>query len=395
MLDVQQEESARSVSARRLPLGGLLALTATGFITVMLETLPAGILPTISNDLAISEAAAGQTVTLFAVGCIVGAIPLIAATRAWSRRRLLLLGLGGYVVTSLVTSLSAHFLLTLVSRFVTGVFAGTLWALIAGVAMRMGAPTRQGKALTIAMAGTPLAFAIGTPGGTSLAEMIGWRSTFALMALLAAAVMFWALRAVPEYPGQGGGEHTALTAALRVPGVARIAVVTLLVLTAHSALFTYVALFLRSAGLDAAVGGVLLLFGVMSVLAVWVTGRFIDGRPRMLLIAGLVLLLAAACCLFIPEASFVVIGAGLWGLAFGGIPTLIQGAAAKAAGSAADAVQSVIVTGFNLGIAGGGVAGGLLLGSGGTSTLAGGAMTLVLAALLVVLAGRRHAFPRR
>ncbi|MFD3655698.1 hypothetical protein [Streptomyces sp. NPDC058620] len=45
--------------------------------------MPAGILPAISGDLGVSESAAGQTVTVFALGSIAGAIPLISATIGW------------------------------------------------------------------------------------------------------------------------------------------------------------------------------------------------------------------------------------------------------------------------------------------------------------------------
>ena len=52
----------------RLPWGGLLALAMAGFITVLTEALPAGLLPRISAGLSISEAMAGQMVTVYAIG---------------------------------------------------------------------------------------------------------------------------------------------------------------------------------------------------------------------------------------------------------------------------------------------------------------------------------------
>jgi len=61
--------------SERLPLGGLMALAAAGFITIMLETLPAGILPAMSGDLGVSESAVGQTVTVFAIGSIAAPYP--------------------------------------------------------------------------------------------------------------------------------------------------------------------------------------------------------------------------------------------------------------------------------------------------------------------------------
>ena len=48
----------------RLPLAGLLALATAGFITILTEAMPAGLLPQISAGLGVSEALVGQLVTV-------------------------------------------------------------------------------------------------------------------------------------------------------------------------------------------------------------------------------------------------------------------------------------------------------------------------------------------
>jgi len=58
-----------------------------------------------------------------------------------------------------------------------------------------------------------------------------------------------------------------------------------------------------------------------------------------------------------------------------------------------DLVQSVMVTGWNIGIAGGGIIGGLLLSGFGASSLAWATFVLLIAALVIVTAARKHAFP--
>lgn len=52
----------------RLPLGALLALAMTGFICIVTETLPAGLLPEIGSGLNVSPSLAGQMVTVYALG---------------------------------------------------------------------------------------------------------------------------------------------------------------------------------------------------------------------------------------------------------------------------------------------------------------------------------------
>ncbi|KXV42507.1 MFS transporter, partial [Gluconobacter albidus] len=70
-----------------MPVAGLLALAMTGFICIMTETLPAGLLPQIGVSLHISPALAGQMVTSYALGSLSAAIPLTLATQRWRRRR--------------------------------------------------------------------------------------------------------------------------------------------------------------------------------------------------------------------------------------------------------------------------------------------------------------------
>ncbi|WP_405719916.1 MFS transporter [Streptomyces sp. NBC_01537] len=385
----------RSSPSDRLPLGGLLALAAGGFITIMLETLPAGILPAMSGDLGISEAAAGQTVTVFAIGSIAGAIPLVGATVGWPRRRLLLLALAGYVLTSIVTGMSGAFALTLGARFVAGVFAGALWALTAGYARRMVAPHQYGKAVTIALAGTPVALSLGTPAGTQLAGLIGWRSTFGVMALLAVLVIVWVLTAVPDYPGQAKGERTPVLRVFAIPGVLPSVGIILFYVMAHNVLYTYIASFLAPVGLGGSVSAVLLVFGAASLASIWITGVFIDRYLRRLMISSCALFALAVLVLGLladlPVAVFI--SAALWGLAFGGAASLMQTAVSNAAGPAVDTVQSVAVTAWNMGIAGGGILGGLLLGGFGARSLAWGTLALVVAAKIITITGHRHAFP--
>ena len=94
---MSQTSSAPLLDERteRLPLSGLLALAMTGFIAILSETLPAGLLDQIADGMHISQAMAGQWVTAYALGSLLTAIPLVTLTQGWYRRRALLLAIGG------------------------------------------------------------------------------------------------------------------------------------------------------------------------------------------------------------------------------------------------------------------------------------------------------------
>ncbi|HLJ19108.1 MAG TPA: MFS transporter, partial [Stellaceae bacterium] len=113
-----------------LPVLGLLALATASFVSIMTEALPAGLLPQMSRDLDVSEAAAGQFVTMYAIASLIVAIPVTAMTQGVRRKPLLLAAIGGFAAGNIVTSISNDYALTLVARFCAGAGAGLLWALL-------------------------------------------------------------------------------------------------------------------------------------------------------------------------------------------------------------------------------------------------------------------------
>ncbi|MDR0244593.1 MAG: MFS transporter [Burkholderia sp.] len=381
-------------AAVRLPVANLLALATAAFITILTEALPAGLLPLMSADLRVPEALIGQLVTVYALGSIVAAIPLVAATRAMRRRGLLLAALAGFVVSNAVTAVSPYYALTLVARFVAGMAAGLLWALLAGYASRMVDASLRGRAIAVAMLGAPVAMSIGIPAGTALGAALGWRVAFALITLAALALIGWIRLRVPDYAGQPAGAREPVLGVMTLPGVRPVLTVMFAYVLAHNMLYTYVAPFLAGVRMGAQVDVVLFVFGVASLAGIALTGAWIGAAQRQLTLASIALFALAALMLGAGTGMAIVYaGVALWGLAFGGAPTLFQTAAANAAGESADVAQSMLVTVWNLAIAGGGIAGGMLLGATGAGAIPWVLVALLAAAWLGAWRARRHAFP--
>jgi len=116
----------------QLPVSALLALAMTGFTAILTETLPAGLLPRMADGLGVSESLAGQTVTAYAAGSLIAAIPLTVWTQGWRRKPTLLTAIVGFFVFNTVTAVSADYWLTLAARFLAGVSAGLAWGILAG-----------------------------------------------------------------------------------------------------------------------------------------------------------------------------------------------------------------------------------------------------------------------
>lgn len=388
-------EMTHPADVERLPMAALLALAMTGFICIVTETLPAGLLPQIGMGLGVSQALAGQMVTAYALGSLLAAIPLTIATRGWPRRNVLLLTIMGFLVFNSITALSSSYWLTLMSRFFAGMAAGLAWSLLAGYARRMVAPHQQGRAMAVAMVGTPIALSLGVPLGTWLGTLVGWRTAFGIMSLLTLALIVWVQAKVPDYPGQSGREPMPLRRVFTTPGVRPVLGVVIAWMLAHNLLYTYVAPFVAPAGLAAKVDLVLLVFGLSALVSIGIVGRLVDRCLRAAVLVSLATFALTALALGLWPASPLVVYASVavWGLTFGGAATLLQTALADTAGDGADVALSMNVVAWNSAIAGGGLLGGVLLQTQGAASLPWAVLALLLVGLWVACSAHSRGFP--
>lgn len=378
----------------QLPISALLALAMTGFIAILTETLPAGLLPRISEGLGVSEALAGQTVTAYAAGSLIAAIPLTAWTQGSRRKPTLLAAIIGFLIFNTITAISGDYWLTLVVRFLAGVAAGLAWGILAGYARRMVVGRLKGKALAIAMVGTPLALSLGVPAGAFLGATLGWRAAFFAMSVTTVVLICWVLWAVPDFAGQPAQQRLSIRTVFRTPGICPILATIFAWMTAHNILYTYVAPFAVRSGLQARVDLLLLAFGVSALAGIVVTGLLIDRMLRRLVLTSLIAFagVALAFGLFGTIPAVVIAGIVLWGLSFGGAATQLQTASADAAGDGVDLANAMITTVWNSAIAAGGIVGGILLDRSGASAFPWAVLVLSLVALCIAFAARQHAF---
>ncbi|MDQ8935812.1 MFS transporter [Acinetobacter rudis] len=386
-------------SKEDIPILKLLTFTLAGFITIMTETIPAGLLSLISKDLQVTEALAGQLVSVYALGSVIAAIPVVAATRSWSRRPLFLLAISGLLIFNTLTALSSSYIVVLVARFIAGMSAGIIWGILAGYARSMVSINLQGRALAIVGVGQPIALCMGVPLGTWLGSIFGWRGVFWIISLLALFLLIWIRLIIPNISGQISENRQPIKEIFLHPGIRSVLAIIFLWILAHNILYTFITPYLSLVGLGNRVDLVLLLFGVSSIIGIWITGVWVDKALRLLTLLSLVGFAIAAILIGLGGASnnawLVLSGITLWGMAFGGAPTLLQTAIADTAGEGADVAQSMLVTVFNFAVAGGGLLGGILLQKIGPLSLTIAMCMLSIISVYVILQSKTHGFRNR
>ncbi|MFB7533821.1 MFS transporter [Streptomyces sp. NPDC056178] len=118
-----------------------------------------------------------------------------------------------------VTAFSTSYPLTMAARFLAGLVTGLLWALLAGYARGIVAPERRGRAMAVAMVGTPVALSVGGTGGDALGptDRLAFhvradecaRPDAGRLDSAGASGLAGAERACPDHAGRQGAESRA------------------------------------------------------------------------------------------------------------------------------------------------------------------------------------------
>ncbi|MFI7135620.1 MFS transporter [Nonomuraea sp. NPDC050153] len=299
------------MTSRLYPLAaGNFAIGTGMFVT-------AGLLPPISKDLGISSSAAGQLMTVFALAYAVLSPVLAALTARLSRRTLLLVGLGVFVLGNVLTALAPTYALVMATRVVAAAGAAMFTPTASGVANALTEPERRGRALALVMGGLSVATAIGVPLGTWLGSVSGWRSTLWLVAGLGVIGFAWVAAVVPAVRIPTSGRLRERLAPLGDRQVLAVLVTQLLMFAAAFTAYTYIgSLF------DLPLPAVLWAWGIGGIVGNQLGGRFTDlyGPRRMVLLA---LGASTVFLALIPVANLALPVALVWAFLWGALGWLV------------------------------------------------------------------------
>jgi predicted MFS family arabinose efflux permease len=375
-------------------LGGarasLLILSLSVFAAVTTEMAPVGLLPAIGHAFGIAESTAGLLVSLYAVIVAALAVPLTLATKRIPGKRLLLVAMGSYAVSNVISALAPSLAVLAAGRAVGGVTHALFFSVFIGYVTRLVPPAQTGRALALASAGAPAGFVLGVPLATALGNAVGWRAAFAALAALMAVAGVLVAVMVPDVGSQADERRP-------VPGGLRQMVTVIgsntLVFLGQYTLYTYVSvLLLRSGASSLAVGPILLVFGVFGLIGVWSAGPRLDRHLRssaLVILAILAAGIAAAGAAF-PVLTLVIVAGAVWNGAFGAVPSIYQTAAVRTGTTSPELAGAWINAASNTGIAAGAALGGVVLGSTGIREVAWLAAALVVLAIVMVLLARRE-----
>ncbi|WP_219418851.1 MFS transporter [Pseudonocardia nigra] len=373
-----------------------VAAVSTGIFTVVTsEMLPVGLLTPIGDALQVSEGTAGLTLMVTGLVAAISA-PLVTPALGTLDRRIALCGLMALLAgANLLAAWAPGFAVMVVARVLVGIAMGGIWSLAAGIAVRLVPAGSVGRGTALIFSGIAVASVLGVPAGTFLGELLGWRSTFAVIAGLAAVVAVAMAVLLPPLPAE---RAAGLGGIARLLGNARVATglaVVVLLVTGHFGAYTYVRPVLEQLGrLDAAlVGTLLLVYGIAGVVGNFVAGAAAQRSVRATLqvLCGLVACAVLLLALLGTSAAGSAVALVVWGLAYGGVSVGVQTWLMAAAPDAREMASSLFAGVFNAAIALGALAGGRVVDGFGAPAVLAWAGALAVGALVVVALGRAPA----
>jgi len=363
-----------------------LAMGVFGLLTA--EYLPASLLTPMAANLAVSEALAGQAVTVTAVVALFAGLLVPRLTRSIDRRLVLLSFTGLMILSNALVALSSSMGVLLVMRVLLGVALGGFWSMAAAVAMRLVPPQRVPRALSIIFSGIAVGTVVSVPLGSYLGGLLGWRSAFWAATAVGGLTFAFQWFTLPRMAPRKAAVPESVVGLLRRPGVAVGMLGCVLAHTGQYALFTYIRPTLESLGQMSADGLALILlgFGVANFVGTLLAGWLMERSLKVTLVIMPALVGAAALGMLLLPVGVggLSILVALWGLAFGGVPVAWSSWVARAVPDQAESAGGMVVAAVQSSIAAGAALGGLVFGLGGiVAVLTVAAAVMLLASVLI------------
>lgn len=164
----------------------LLALVQFCIILDFMIIAPIGDI--LMKAISINTSQFGIVVSSYAFSAAIASILTAGFADRFDRKKLLIIFFGGFILGTLACGISHTYEQIVVSRIITGMFAGVSNAVLMTLVIDLFLPQQRGRAMGMIQMGFGMSQVIGVPLGLFIAAKLGWEFTFFSIVAFAAVI---------------------------------------------------------------------------------------------------------------------------------------------------------------------------------------------------------------
>ena len=374
----------------------LIGMAVAAFVFNSSEFMPVGLLTDIGASFGTDEATTGMLVSVYAWAVMILSVPLMIVATRLDFRRLLIVVLAVFLLGQVLTALSSSYWMLMASRLVVACAHSVFWAIAASIAVRLVTSEKRSLALSLVETGTAIAGIIGLPLGRAIGLAVGWRMTFAIVAVLSALLLVYLIITMPWVPGAEPFNVAQLPGLFQNKGLVALFILTALYAWGYYTGYSYIEPFLLQVGgiESGMVTIVLSVFGVASIVGSLACSKL---YPRFRFPFFRIITIGVPVALLFMHAA-VGLGVGavfadvvLWGICAAAVSVVYQAEIINVSSDEEETVAMAFFSGiFNFGIGFGAFLGGQVVNTAGIVNVfyAGGVLGVVSIVFCLLVAVR-------
>ncbi|MBC1485415.1 MFS transporter [Listeria seeligeri] len=346
----------------------LLALAISAFGIGSTEFISVGLLPLISSNMDVSISTAGLTVSIYALGVMVGAPVLTTMTAKMNRKNLLMLVMVVFIIGNLISAFAASFAILLTGRVIAAFAHGVFMSIASVIAADVVQPSKRASAIAVMFTGLTVATVTGVPLGTFIGQLFGWRMSFIFIVAIGVIALIANYFLVPK--NLSNTKSISLKSIGQILLNKKIGIVLLMTAFGYGGTFvvyTYLSPMFIKMGYTANMIVVLLIvYGIMVAIGNTIGGHFANEKPAKALF--IMFSLQAATLLLLQFTSpnpilglIVVMLMGFFAfMSVSGLQLYVVELAERYLPETVSMASALNISAFNVGIAMGAFIGGLV-----------------------------------
>ncbi len=287
-----------------LPLAGI---TVSTFIFCTSEFMPVALLTDIALSFSVTESQAGMLISVYAWMVMLLSLPLMIAASRIGFRRLFLIIVALFAFGQLLSSLATSYFMLMAARIVVACAHAIFWSIAPPMAVRVVSEDHRHMALGMVVMGESVALIAGLPLGRVIGLALGWRMTFACVAIITVIIFVYLYFVLPTIPATKPFSVRRLPILFKTKTLRSLYLFVGVMMTAYYMCYSYIEPYLlQSVGLEEqTVTVVIAFFGVAGILGSVLFSK-IYARQRVKFLCGCLLGLVTAFFVLFVSQDFLI-----------------------------------------------------------------------------------------